>query len=244
MQRKLFISLAVFFVFVLLGTAETVITKMIGTLEEQPAARKTVTITIPEGWTVHQINEKLASEGILPYGSVPGDREGYLFPDTYEFYVPSTQREVLAKFEEAFNEKVGPVLPQGEEGRRAMIIASLIEKEVPHPEDRRIVAGIIEKRLEVGMRLQIDATICYLKEPEPCEPITDTDRATDSPFNTYRVKGLPPAPISNPGLDAITAALEPERSPYRFYISEPETGKTIFAVDLEEHNKNIAIYLK
>ena len=113
---------------------------------------------------------------------------------------------------------------------------------MPFREDRKIVAGIIEKRLEAGIPLQIDASICYLKG-DPCLPITDRDKKIDSLYNTYLHRGLTPGPIGNPGLDAIEASISPEKSPFLYYISDPETGRTIFASSLDEHNSNVVKYL-
>ena len=121
-------------------------------------------------------------------------------------------------------------------------MASLIEREVPDSDERRIVAGILWKRIENGIPLQVDATICYIKSG-PCLPITEEDKDRDSLYNTYRYLGLPPAPISNPGADAIEASKNPEDSPYWYYISDPETNQTIFAQTLDEHNRNVVKYL-
>ncbi len=98
------------------------------------------------------------------------------------------------------------------------------------------------KRLRDNVPLQMDASICYVKG-DPCLPITAEDKLLSSPYNTYRVTGLPPGPIANPGQDAIAAVISPASTPYWFYISDPLTKKTVFAETLDEHRANIVKYL-
>jgi len=118
-------------------------------------------------------------------------------------------------------------------------MAAMLEKEVRTLSDKKIVSGILWKRLEAGMPLQIDATINYITgKSDPGATIKDTK--IDSPYNTYKYKGLPKGPISNPGMSSITAAIEPTDSPYWFYLSD---GATYFSKTLEEHNVNKAKYL-
>jgi len=204
-------------------------------------------VTIPEGATVAEINQLLTEKGVLAGESLPPELEGFLFPDTYEFFLPSSAQTVELKFLDNFNRKARSLLPPdiGEEALGQVIIkASLVEKEAPNSADRRIIAGIIEKRLAKNMPLQIDASLCYAKQQSTCWPITDEDKKFDSPYNTYLYRGLPPGPIANPGEDAILAVLNPQPSPYWFYLSDPQSKKTIFAKTLDEHNKNIFQYLK
>lgn len=217
-----------------------------------------VEVTIPEGYTLWDIDAELGSAGVLATGTLvkldkkmPGVLEGYLFPDTYRFYLNASATEVVAKMTENFNVKARPLLDAVSRGDKKkfqyfLVVASLLEKEVPDGEDRRIVAGIIEKRLAARMPLQIDATICYIKEKrsQTCESVRALDLKIDSPYNTYLHTGLPPAPISNPGLDAIKASMSPKESPYWYYLSDPKTKKTIFSKTLEEHGENRAKYLK
>lgn len=201
-------------------------------------------VTIREGLTAVEISELLQSEGILKENeTLPQELDGYLFPDTYEFFIPSLPEVVVKKMSDNFTKKVLPVVPEKFNLNEILTKASLIEEEVPSELDREIVAGIIEKRLAVGERLHIDSTICYIK-PQPCHPITAEDLNIDSHYNTYLYRGLPPGPISNPGLGAIYAAMNPKKSEYWFYISDPKTNKTIFAKTLEEQTANIHKYLK
>ncbi len=207
--------------------------------------RKTPTawVTIPEGATAYDVNETLFRAGVLTDEGLPFDLEGYLFPDTYEFFLASRPEVVTEKFLKNFDKKIVPLIPADKNLYEVLIVASLIEGEIPLPEDRRLVSGIIWKRLGKDFPLQIDATLCYIKEPLPCASLTKEDKLVDSPYNTYRNKGLPPTPIGNAGIDAIEAALSPQKSPYWFYLSDPHSRKTIFAVDLDEHNRNILEYL-
>ena len=179
-------------------------------------------------------------------GSLPESLEGYLFPDTYEFFVPSELETVESKFEENFNQKVRTVIPEGlreEDLKEILTKASLVEKEVPESAERRVVVDIMTKRLKNNVPLQMDASICYFKKESSCLPITQSDKNTDSLFNTYRYRGLPPHPIGNPGVDAILAVMNPTETPYWFYLSDPETKKTVFSKTLDEHNNNIVKYL-
>ena len=227
--------------------------------------KKDIAITFPEGVTLRDIDFLLSRAGVIAPGtlinfpitsialSYPFLRdaqspEGFLFPDTYRFFINSQTSEVIEKFLDAFKKKAWPMLP-GTDFKNKLIIASMIEKEVPEPKDRRIVSGILHKRLNVGMPLQVDATVCYAKEEAaraavPCLPLTPLDFAMDSPYNTYQQNGWPPGPIGNPGLEAIRAALRPQTSPYWYYLSDPATQRTIFSATLEEHAQNKAKYLK
>ena len=176
----------------------------------------------------------------------PDILEGYLYPDTYRVFRDASARDIVQRMLENFERKLTPEL-RGEIGRRGksigevITIASLLEKEVADPEDRRIVAGILEGRLASGMPLQVDATVNYITGKH--ETPSAADLAVDSPYNTYRYPGLPPTPISNPGLGAIRAAISPRPSDYRYYLSPPD-GRTIFSRTLPEHVQAKARYLK
>ncbi len=203
-----------------------------------------VVVTIKEGATVGDINKLLRGKGVLTE-DLPQYLEGYLFPDTYEFFVPSSAAAVEAKFGENFNQKVRTIIPVGlseKDLKEILTQASLVEREVPDSFERKIVAGIMMKRLKNNIPLQLDASLCYGKD-SPCFPITESDKKAGSPFNTYLYSGLPPHPISNPGVDAILAVLNPVTTPYWFYLSDPKSKKTIFSKTLDEHNDNVVKYL-
>jgi len=215
-----------------------------------------VWITFPEGWRREEIVRRLAAniEGfnIEEFLLLTKDLEGYLFPDTYLISKLSTPSAIVKTLTNNFREKTKNLNP----GYRELILASIIEREVKYEQDRPIVAGILAKRLEVGWPLQVDATIQYALAdsrfmvsnsdfynynwwPE----ITKNDLKIDSPYNTYKYKGLPPTPICNPGLAAIESVLNHPTTNYWFYLSDNK-GKIHFAETLEEHQKNINKYLK
>lgn len=217
---------------------------------------KEVALTVQEGASVYEVDLLLNKEGIIEQGKfldfvIKEKLEGRLFPDTYRFFRNSNVAEIVGKFLENFRAKIGTKLDGLKEGEvnEILTMASLVEKEVPDLEERKIVAGILKKRLARGMPLQVDATICYIKkvrvypEGKACYPYAPLDFKIDLPYNTYLYKGLPPGPIGNPGVGAITAVLESKKSAYWYYLSDPKTKRTVFAKTLDEHNENRAKYL-
>jgi UPF0755 protein len=223
-------------------------------------------IMIPEGYTVAQIDKLMAGEGII---GKPGDilgikpeiladdypflkgkksMEGFLFPDTYEFFEKSSPETVVRKMLDNFKNKAWNKLEPlgGDTAYQRLILASIVEREVRDmKDDRAIVAGLLLKRMKIGMPLQTDVTICYVKDPLGCDGgVTKEDLLINSPYNTYLNRGLPPTPIDNPGLSAIEAAVNPKSSDYLFYISRKDTGETIFSKTIDEHNANVVKYLR
>lgn len=229
--------------------------EIIRLLVKGPVSEKEIVIV--EGATIYDIDKLLSDRGIikkealLEYNAVQAASfEGRLFPDTYRFYVNSSASEVAAKMLKNFEQKVLPILTKSAKGKgeKILILASILEKEIPDHEERRVAAGIMIKRIEEGMPLQVDASVCYVKQiiaksSVPCGTISAVDMEAESPYNTYYIKGWPPGPIGNPGLGAIEAALSPVDSPYWFYLSDPKTGETIFSSTLDEHNRNRVKYL-
>lgn len=183
--------------------------------------------------------------------------QGYLFPDTYVFTEGESGRDVIERMLENFENKVLRSYNLDLNYLHALVtLASLLEKEVPDSLERRVVSGILLKRIEAGLPLQVDATICYIKSlrrfqdeklmgnfGSGCLPITSNDLSIDSPYNTYRYSGLTPGPIANPGLDAIFAAHNPKSSPYLYYLSDPKTGYTVFSQTFAEHQAAKQRYL-
>jgi UPF0755 protein len=219
-----------------------------------------VKITIPEGYTLSQIEKKtglsFSSFKIKDFKnkfdfleSVPDSAslEGFLFPDTY-FLSPDTQsREVAEIFLKNFSKKLNPELraeikKQKKTIFEIVIMASLLEKEVKTKREKALVSGILWKRLKNHIPLQVDASVSYITGKRTTR-ISRQDTKIDSPFNTYRYLGLPPGPICNPGLESILAALYPKNSEYWYYLSLPN-GKTIFSKTLPEHNIKKTKYLK
>jgi UPF0755 protein len=197
-------------------------------------------VTIPEGFTTKEIEERLGIK--LPAENL----EGYLFPDTYYFPIDISGEEVAKIMRENFEKKISPYKEEIEKSGKTLqeivIMASLIEKEVKTKEEKELVSGILWKRLKYGMPLQVDATITYITGKKTTK-IPLQDLQIDSPYNTYKYKGLPPSPICNPGLESILAALYPKNSDYWYYLSRPD-GKTIFFKSYEEFVAAKAKYLK
>ena len=172
--------------------------------------------------------------------------EGYLFPDTYQINRGATLEEIIRKMLDNFDKKLTKELREEIENQDKAIshiiaMASLIEKEVRTVQDKKIVSGILWKRMENKIPLQVDATITYITDKKTTEIYLE-ELEIDSPYNTYKKRGLPVGPISNPGLDSIFAAIYPEDSPYWYYLSTPE-GETIFSKTLKEHEENRKKYL-
>jgi len=174
--------------------------------------------------------------------SLPTDAtlEGYLFPDTYRVWKDQLPESLIKKQLDAFAVHApdwqAAAKAQNVPLKDVVTLASIIEKEVQTPEDRRIVAGIFINRLNDDMALQSDATLNYITNSGRANS-TAADLAIDSPYNTYKYRGLPPGPICNPSADAIEAALHPTQTNYRYFLTDKE-GKVYYAKTLEEHNQN------
>lgn len=214
-----------------------------------------VTVKIPEGASIYSIDKILSEASVLPRGILVSagkeeKLEGRLFPDTYKFFTDSSKEEVLDKFLKNFSLKAEPLFKNTSNTEANLILASLIQKEVADPFDEQLVAGILKKRIGVHNPLQVDASICYIKQvlsypgDSSCYPLVPLDFRLDSPYNTYLHTGLPPGPIGNPGVFAIFASVHPKNSPYWYYLSDPKTKKTIFSRTLDEHDNNRSLYLK
>jgi len=173
--------------------------------------------------------------------------EGYLFPDTYYVGRGVTIEEIIRIMLDNFDKKLTPELrkeisSQGKTIFEIITMASLIEKEVKTIEDRKIVSGILWKRLKNRIPLQVDATIACITGKKTTK-ISKEETQIDSSYNTYKYQGLPLGPISNPGFESILASVYYKNSDYLYYLSTPE-GETIFSQTLEEHNIAKAKYLK
>lgn len=213
-----------------------------------------VVVTLYPGMTISEMDKKLYENGVIRRHeledlSASRPLEGFLLPDTYYFRQQSDVKTVAQKMRDNFDKKTADLFKgmEPEDISRTMIIASLVEKEVSDSEDRKIVAGIIYKRLQDEYPLQIDASVAYGAcggVYAECKTFTAESFKKDTPYNTYTRAGLPPHPISNPSLNAIEAALRPERTGYYFYLSDRETGKTYFSVTFEEHTAKREKYLK
>jgi len=165
------------------------------------------------------------------------DLEGYLFPDRYAFPITTKTSDTIDKMVKNFITKVGTADTYDQ-----IILASIVEREGFSDQDRPIIAGIFIKRLEEGWLLQACATVLYpLKDWK--HEITDADKKSDSPYNTYKKPGLPPTPICNPGLESINAVRNYKKTDYYYYIHD-NNAIVHYAKTLEEHNANINQYLR
>lgn len=195
----------------------------------------------------------------LPHSSL----EGYLFPDTYFFEKGADPEVVVRRMLANFDRKLAPELrdkirQENKTIHEIVILASIIEKEVGRnvkkgeklsdtdakklTEERRLVAGVFYNRLAAGMGLESDATVGYITGSSSSRATLEETKI-DSPYNTYRNRGLPPGPISSPSLDALLAAINPTRTDYLFFLTAPD-GTAYFARTLEEHAANRAKYLE
>ena len=172
--------------------------------------------------------------------------EGYIFPDTYELEKNFSVEDFIKKTLDNFDEKIDENLKQEIENQNKTIfeivtMASLIEREAREIEDKKIVSGILWKRLESNMPLQVDATILYFTGRSTTD-ILKKDLEANSPYNTYQNRGLPLGPICNPGMESILSSINPQDSNYWYYLSTPQ-GEIIFSKTLNEHNMAKAKYL-
>ncbi|MEN9614404.1 MAG: hypothetical protein RLZZ347_711 [Candidatus Parcubacteria bacterium] len=208
-----------------------------------------IKVTIPEGTSVKEMAKIF--DDVLPlfdtkeFLKLAESKEGFLFPDTYYFLPNETAKTVVLAMEKNFTRATNTIKSELTAFKKPLkdvvIMASLIEEEARTTETRRIVAGILWKRLSLGMPLQVDAVFPYINGKNTFQ-LTIDDLAIDSPYNTYKYKGLPVGPISSPGLDALKATLSPIKTPYLFYLSDKE-GNMHYAKTFEEHVANKEKYL-
>ncbi len=231
-----------------------------------------MSITIPEGYTVKDIDALLTEKGLivegdvidcakrcdfstfdfLPSGVNQADRggklEGYLYPDTYFIdttdFVPKFFLErMLGTFRtKVVNELSNDIKSSGHSLHEVVTMASLIEEETRTNDERAIVSGILWKRFSEGIGLYVDASNRYILN-KPTAAITASELDMDSPYNLRKYRGLPPGPIANPGINSIKAALHPESSDYYYYLHGTD-GQIRYAVTNDEHNVNKAKYLR
>jgi UPF0755 protein len=211
--------------------------------EERAVQRR---LTIPEGLTAHQIRALLErTEGLT--GETPPIAEGAVLPETYLFEWGETRAAILRRADAAMDRALAeawaaraPNLPLAS-AREALVLASIVERETGKPEERGEVAGVFVNRLRRGMPLQSDPTVAYAATGgAPMDrPISRADLDRDHPFNTYRIRGLPPGPIASPGRAALVAATRPDATDNLFFVADG-TGGHAFSRTLEEHNRAVA----
>ena len=222
----------------------------------------THTVTIPEGYTMEQIARLLEEKGIVSakeflrvctdpavvvsYGLEGQSLEGYLYPDSYQLSRGLPAKKVVDVMVHRFFEVVSPYLGRMKEKgmslREVVTLASIVEKETGLASERPLIASVFLNRLKKGMRLESDPTVIYaIKNFNGNLTRKDLNRRT--PYNTYVIRGLPPGPIANPGIDSIRAVLYPADTSYLYFVSKND-GSHYFSSTLAEHNRAVARYQK
>lgn len=220
-------------------------------------------ITIPEGFNIYSIAERLAAQQIVETGDFlyyafntaylesigirSASAEGYLFPDTYLLPESSDARDVIAVMHKRFRQVVASTDISARDDiklttHELITLASLIEKEARIASERRYISAVFHNRLEKGMKLDCDPTVRYAVKNFTGR-ITFGDLASNSPFNTYVHRGLPPTPICSPGKESIEAALYPADAGYFFFVARND-GSHYFSKNLKEHNRAVNYYQK
>jgi len=209
---------------------------------QSPSAR----VTFPEGFAAEELRSYYPASYTPPHEDLPlREYEGYLFPDTYHITKTTSEHALVSLMRSTFDLKIEPyeeaIAASGFTLNEVITLASIVEREAKDAESKKQVSGILQNRLKNGMPLQVDATLDYLLHKTSAE-LTVEDLETDSPFNTYVYRGLPPTPISNPGLESIEAVLDPAETDYLYYLTAPD-GTFHYARTFEEHKENKRKYL-
>jgi UPF0755 protein len=211
--------------------------------EARPVQRR---LTLPEGLTAKQIAALIdAAPGLT--GDTPALDEGAVLPETYSYQYGDTRAALVRRATTAMTATLERLWKDRSAGlpvetpREALVLASIVERETGMPEERPRVAAVFLNRLKRGMPLQSDPTVAYAAaDGAPLDrPLTRTDLDRDHPFNTYRVRGLPPGPIASPGEKSLEAVLHPAESDDLYFVADGSGGHA-FARTLEEHNRNVA----
>lgn len=220
-------------------------------------------VTIPEGYSMQQIGDVLEEVGVTTaelfvqaardkglireLGVEAATLEGFLFPDTYRFHHGTSPRDVIkvmvGQFQQLYTSDVQTqARERGMSTLEVLTLASIIEKETGASEERKLISAVFHNRLKRGMLLQSDPTVIYAL-PAFDGNLRKPDLRYASPYNTYRVRGLPPGPIANPGWDSIMAALDPASVPYLYFVSK-NNGTHHFSTTLAEHSRAVYQYQK
>jgi UPF0755 protein len=222
----------------------------------------TIVVTVPEGSTMFEIADRLQQAGfgapqdfinvavqesslIADLDPAAKSLEGYLFPDTYRFAPGTALPEIAATMVRRFR-AVASQLGLTVNVHRTVTLASLVEKETALNEERPMVASVFENRLAKNMPLMTDPSVIYGLELENQwrGTLYQSDLKRDTPYNTYLHPGLPPGPVSNPGVRALRAAMNPARTDFLYFVAAGDNpqGRSLFATTIEEHNRNVAGY--
>jgi UPF0755 protein len=208
-----------------------------------------IKVTIPEGLNIFEIakiiSEKFPQIPEETFSELAKVNEGYLFPDTYFFLPNVLAQDILLEMNKNFNLQIKTLDIEidnfGKPLSDIIKMASIIEKEARTMEARQIIAGILWKRISIGMPLQVDVSFKYING-KVTKDLTLADLKIDSPYNSYLYKGLPPTPIANPGLDSIKATIKPIKTDYLYFLSD-KNGGMHYAKDYAEHLHNKELYL-
>jgi UPF0755 protein len=206
-------------------------------------------ITFPEGWTSEQIVGRLTADPVLTGRIAAVPEEGTILPNTYQFSLGDSRQKILDEMRKAQERELKAIWEKRDPGlplatmRDMVILASIVEKETGKADERPHVAGVFINRLKRNMRLETDPTIIYglYKGASWTEPrtLTKSEMAAPNPYNTYKINGLPPGPIANPGRAALEAVANPMKTDDIFFVADGNGGH-VFAATLAEHNKNVA----
>jgi UPF0755 protein len=218
-------------------------------------------LTIPEGYTIDQIAHEIARQGLgtaeeiqklatdplvaQSYAIDAQTLEGYLFPDTYYFPKDVEPRKIIKKMVERFKAQFQPVWEQRAKAlsfsvHQIVTLASIIEKETGAPSERPIIASVFHNRLKKKMRLESDPTVIY-GIPNFDGNIKRQHLQTRTPYNTYKIRGLPPGPIANPGSASIEAALYPDQTDFLYFVARKD-GSHQFSTNINDHNRAVRKY--
>ncbi|MGH6874730.1 MAG: endolytic transglycosylase MltG, partial [Aestuariivirgaceae bacterium] len=204
-------------------------------------------LTVPEGWATAQVIERVAAHANLTGSITETPAEGTILPETYVFRRGMTRDALLQQMRAAQAKLVDDMWARRAEGLpfatkdEALTLASIVEKETAIPAERPQVAAVFINRLRAGMRLQSDPTIIYgitRGRTKLDRPILKSDIEEPTPYNTYRIAGLPPTPIANPGKESIAAVLNPIDSKDLYFVADGSGGH-VFAATLDEHRRNV-----
>jgi UPF0755 protein len=237
--------------------------RVVSVLEGGAAIEKGLPLTVPEGLTVKEVSGlvgtlpgrsaerflQLASSGTVRSRYQPSgvtSLEGMLLPETYFFDEEDDEAAILRRMVEGFDalatrlDLTGAASRLGVTPYEALVVASMVEREARVDDDRGKVARVIYNRLEAEMPMQIDATVQYALGKQK-EVLLFSDLEIESPYNTYRIAGLPPGPIASPGQESLVAALNPTPGAWLYFVVIDENGRHEFADTLADHNRNVAL---
>ncbi len=246
--------------------ADLSIRNLIKSLETEKNISTEKNITFIEDWNNREIAKYLSDKGIASeteflaaaeldkwqnrYDFLNGVKaptvEGFIFPDTYRIFSDASAEDIVKKALDNFDKKLTSEMRLSMQLKhlgllQVLTLSSIVEREANNEKDMKLVADVFNKRIAKGIALQSDATVNYVTGKGLTRP-TSADLAIDSPYNTYKYKGLPPGPIGNPSLMAIKAVIYPTLNDYYYFIHTPD-GKAVYARTYDEHLANVAKYL-